>query len=330
VSAVPILDVPGTTPAGEEVFLYASGATRLSNGVIVVADPGGPAVRYFDPSGRLLRSVGRRGEGPGEFSVPGWLGQCGADSVFVWDYMQQRMTVLDSAGRIAREYRVLRDPAFFYCSRDGLFAIHLSPREPVSPNEKVPHQTAPLWLADARGNYTRLLGELPIGENRPLGKSTRIAVGRDQLYVGTADSAFVEVYTLDGKHAGALPVGVAPRRPTERDYERAIDAQVAMLGDRETREIARRYLQAIPMPPYLPPYTNLLADPGGTLWVVTSAPGDPVTELRAIGLDGRTLEVLRLPVELTVFEVGHDHLLGMYEDEAGEPHLALYRLQRAQ
>jgi hypothetical protein len=309
--------------------MHAAGATRLSNGVIVVADPGAPAIRFFDPSGRPLRTVGRGGQGPGEFTAPWWLGQCGADSVFVWDYAQQEMTVIDSAGRIAREYRVLRDPAFFYCSRDGLFAIHLSPREPLPANEKVPHQTAALWLADASGNYTRLLGEVPIGENRPLGKLTRIAVARDRLYVGTADSAFVDVYTLDGQRAGALPVGVAPRRPTERNYERAIDAQVAMLGDRETREAARRLLLEIPMPEYRPPYTNLFADPGGTLWVVTSAPGDPVTELRAIGLDGRTLKVLRLPVELTVFEVGHDHLLGMYEDETGEQHVALYRLQQA-
>ena len=50
-----------------------------------------------------------------------------------------------------------------------------------------------------------------------------------------------------------------------------------MLGDRETREAARRLLLEIPMPEYRPPYTNLFADPGGTLWVVTSAPGDPVT-----------------------------------------------------
>lgn len=31
VSAVPILDIPGTTPAGEEGFMHAVGATRLSN-----------------------------------------------------------------------------------------------------------------------------------------------------------------------------------------------------------------------------------------------------------------------------------------------------------
>lgn len=35
-----------------------------------------------------------------------------------------------------------------------------------------------------------------------------------------------------------------------------------------------------------------------------------------------------IPRELTVFEIGHDYILGAFEAGDGEPHLAMYRLTR--
>lgn len=326
VEPTPAVDIAGTTPDSEVAFNYASAATRLSNGVIVVADREGHALRFFDPSGRPLRTVGRDGEGPGEFRAPYWVGQCAPDSVFVWDAFLDRMTVFDSAGRHVRQYHVRGDLAFMECSRSGVVAGLVQPNMGMM-SAAGPHYTAPLLLADTRGEVTKSLGDVPYAENRPLGKLTRFALSDDRLYVGSAESAYVDVYTLDGRRMGVLPIGAARRRPTDREYERAIDRWLGPMT-RSAREFVRARLFEIPKPKSLPPYLDLLAEPDGTLWAQVPAPHDSATELRAIDPDGRILADLLVPQYLEVFEVGRDYILGMYEERDGEQHVVLYRLHR--
>lgn len=331
-----VLDIAGTGANGELVFEYAVAGTRLSNGSIVIADGLGATVRFFDASGKLKLGVGRQGEGPGEFEGLAWLGQCGRDSVFAWDRMLHRITVIDAAGEVVRTYRVPADfqgwrLATLSCSRTGIFAFLAFPQgtRPPSPTGESPHFKAPLSLADATGKLTHSLGEVAVAESRPLGKATSIAVSADRLYVGTKDSAFVDMYDLDGQRIRSLPVHVPVRAPTMRHYERAIDQQVAWLAVVEEREQMRQVLLDIPMPEYAPPYGMLFTDPGGILWIETSILGDPMTTLRAIDTDGHVIVDVILPPELRVLEVGRDYILATFEEEGGEPHVAMYRMNQS-
>ncbi|HEX7049353.1 MAG TPA: hypothetical protein VF188_03990 [Longimicrobiales bacterium] len=302
---------------------------RLSSGVIAIADVYDAAVRFFDPAGRLIRKVGRRGGGPGEFQSPTWLGRCGADSVFVWDASLSRMAVIDPAGGMARMAQFPGSPTMVRCSRRGTFAAFMGQSNATrfGPERWAIRYASQLWLLDAQGDTIRSLGEMPLGEFRPLGRVTQLAMTDDRVYVGTADSASVDVYGLDGRRLTTLAVGIPARAPTRPDYERAIDVMVRPFPGRGDQQSMRRMLLEIPMPELMPPYFGLFGDPAGTLWVVTSGPAEP-TMLRAIAPDGRILGDVRLPVALEVFEVGRDYILGAYQDESGEQHVAMYRLRR--
>jgi hypothetical protein len=188
---------------------------------------------------------------------------------------------------------------------------------------------APLVLADARGDTVRSLGKIPLGEDRPLGRVTQFVVADDRLYVGTADSDYVDAYTLHGTRAAVLWVGVAARTPTPRNYDRAIERLVSGLSARADREAATRYLRKIPMPARLPAYTALFADPEGVLWVQTSAPGDSVTRLRALSPEGGLLGDVEVTAEMNILEIGRTYILGAYRTAAGEAHLAVYRVHPA-
>jgi hypothetical protein len=322
--------ISATASDGSLNFLYAHAATRLSDGKVVIVDPFAPAVRLFDAAGRPLRAIGRKGDGPGEFEFPTWIQQCATDSLYVWDAWQGRVTILDSAGDFVRSYAESRNAFELSCSRNGVVAGITMPNVTGPPNAKGETYTAPLWLGDAQGNITTTIGETAFGENRPLGRITRFAVTDDRLYVGTADSAYVDVYALDGRRLDAVPVGVPPRRPTRRNYERTIDGMTALFTDRQSRETQREQMLKIPMPDHLPPYSAIYADPAGTLWVVTTAAGDPETRLRAIGQQGDILGELRLPTELRVLEVGMDYVLGLHDDEGGEQSVVMYRMRRGE
>lgn len=71
-------------------FLGISAAHRLPNGEFAIADRL-PAVRLFDAGGRLVRTLGREGEGPGEFRRVTGLFQAG-DTLTVFDSNLQRLT----------------------------------------------------------------------------------------------------------------------------------------------------------------------------------------------------------------------------------------------
>jgi hypothetical protein len=328
---VPLLDIAGSTPSAGFVFALAAGATRLSNGVIVIADGIEDALLFFDPSGRPIRTVGRSGRGPGEFTQISWLGQCGPDSVVVWDRMLGRHTVIDSAGTVIRQYQPADPhPAVVACSRTGTFAALGTPDMPAVATQtgQSPHYGAEMSLLDGSGAIVRRLGLVPVGESRPLGKLTQIAVSADRLYVGTQDSAFLDVLSLEGHRLATLPVGMPGRRVTLRHYERAADALVAFYPVADERKAMRDWVLKIPMPEYLPPYGPLFVAPEGTLWVQVSFPGDSATVLHAISGDGSRLAEVRLPREVRVFEIGRDYILGAYEEEeTGEPHVAMYRLR---
>ena len=60
------------------------GLNRLSDGRVAVLSSGDKSLRLFEPSGRLSKSIGRAGEGPGEFNHPGFLQVLPGDILAVW------------------------------------------------------------------------------------------------------------------------------------------------------------------------------------------------------------------------------------------------------
>lgn len=80
------------------------GAARLIDGRIAVADRQAHTVRIFDSDGTYLRSVGRSGQGPGEYGSIEGLYRITGDSLLVVDG-QARWTILDPAGNFVHSGR---------------------------------------------------------------------------------------------------------------------------------------------------------------------------------------------------------------------------------
>ena len=76
----------------------AESAIMLSNGEIVVANRGSSQLRWYDSRGRYIRSVGRRGQGPGEFKSL-YVFEGRGDTVFVDDGQNRRVSRISPDGR---------------------------------------------------------------------------------------------------------------------------------------------------------------------------------------------------------------------------------------
>jgi hypothetical protein len=160
------LDVrPAVTIGGDErdtttLLQTVVGATRLPDGSILVGDGGAYALHFFSPTGSPLRSVARRGSGPGEVRYLARLFRCG-DSVFTYDIGEgQRVSVFTLAGKFVRAFRfgapqAARSPYQSACNRHGEF-VHLGWERQRDIRGGVFRSMVPVWTSRADSSVGRV------------------------------------------------------------------------------------------------------------------------------------------------------------------------------
>ena len=328
IDTVPELDIGAEDAAGSVVFMDVIDATRLSSGVIVVADRASHSLRFLTPQGALLREVGRKGAGPGEYDWLTSLEQCAPDSLFVLDQRQRRITVVDSAGKFIRQFGAPGESEAIRCTNPDTFIELGYPKEGGMFSADSPPTTAELTSYSSDGHPLHNFGLVPFGILRPLAARTTIAVSGGRVFVGPGDSAFVRVMTLSGTSLPAIVLGTTGRAVEPRHYTAEIEHILLFFRIPEDRERPREILLKIPAPKFLPAYREIFTDPTGAIWAVTSPLGEGVTVLEGADSLGRPLGELRIPLELDVHEIGRDYLLGIAENASGDQRVLLYRIRR--
>ena len=95
-------------PAGEandssQLIWSVVGIARLEDGRVAILSSEGNRLLLFEPSGKLSRTIGRAGEGPGEFIRPEYLQYLPPDTLVVWDYFMSSIIHFDTAGQLIGE-----------------------------------------------------------------------------------------------------------------------------------------------------------------------------------------------------------------------------------
>ena len=83
-------------------FFRITGVSQLQDGTLVVANAGSSELRFFGADGHFLRSIGRDGDGPGEFRYLGHHWIIAGDTIVVWDRSVSRLQHFGPDGAIVR------------------------------------------------------------------------------------------------------------------------------------------------------------------------------------------------------------------------------------
>jgi len=67
-------------------------------GRVYVADSDANHLKVFGRDGKFLRTIGRKGQGPGEFQGPEFV-EIGGGRIYVWETMSRRISILDAEGK---------------------------------------------------------------------------------------------------------------------------------------------------------------------------------------------------------------------------------------
>lgn len=92
-----------------------SGFTRIgpveldADGNVYVVESSEREILVFDTGGRRIRTIGRAGDGPGEFRFPNRMGVVG-DTLWVGEDLARRVTLFSREGRVHRTIRAGSHP----------------------------------------------------------------------------------------------------------------------------------------------------------------------------------------------------------------------------
>ncbi len=329
--------VLGDSEGGQQEFYRITGLRQVPDGRVAVLDRGSLSVRFFDTDGAWVQSVGREGEGPGEFVAPTLVPAPGADSLTIWDVRLKRLTVVRGE----------------------------SPTDPVIVTPRIwSAAVAPQGLAE---DGAALLAPLdaPVMLPVPAGLREETTVYRwvdpergEVLDVTERTDARIFVYYANGvPHASTIPFAArrsAAVRASEAWITSGVEPQIMIYdrGGRLTRiaridrasrlvteEMRTEYVEAhpyvaeivddLPRMETVPSFTSLLVDDLGLVWAQGYSwnPEGPQT-WTVFEPDGRALGTVETPSGLNVKQIGADFVLGVATTELDVEQVRRYPLVR--
>jgi 6-bladed beta-propeller len=343
---IEIAEEPSATvglAAGAEFALLAD-ASLGANGEIYALDRRAQSVLRFDRTGRLLGTIGRAGQGPGEFADPFSM-EVVDDRIWILDSTNRRASAFSLDGALLEEVAmrtpfVVGEGARF---ADGHWVLRRQPLYDQGLGLK--RDTVEYYLMDSQMESSRRLarvagalgGAYTVADGsvrHGLAAFTPLAVsdvhGRC-VYITSTDRPEVRVYTSDNKVLGAFPfTGSRAPRAVTTAHKRAFVEWVAsnpppgvpVLDEGTKRAMlgVRRFAAELPRT------LSIIVDPSGFVWLQDFGIGEKsgAATVLAPGLD----EELRvdLPRDMRLMDVGKTHLLALVKGPFGEDILQTYAL----
>ena len=330
-------------------FFHVVDAVRLPGGGLAVANAGTNEVRIFDARGGHVRTIGRRGDGPGEFRSLRWLTLRGPDSLVVGDDGLRRITIFDASGQVVRTATTIRPstetsrtamaaPDILGIFGDGslLAASYDRPATVAGPIRPLwhlaryaPDATSSNPLASWPGNEFYLVFNGPrLGVyTPPFPRKTRIVVGTNRYWIADDDRWELRSFSPNGtlrtvirREGGEVPV-------TEPLLEEVIRQRYEDAPAGPGREQAMARQRHISEHATAPSFNDIRLGTDGRLWASDFVlPGDSTVHWSAVDSTGTLTAYAITPVDIGVLGFGPDYVIVSVKDALERESIQLYRL----
>jgi hypothetical protein len=308
-------------------------------GNIYVADPRKGAVTVLSADGKPLRTIGRKGKGPGEFDYLRNVQLLPGDSVLAFDHGLFRTTVFapgsDQVAYVVNHVEQLLTPPNWVERVPGKPVLLATYRDAVvagANGSGDTEQRQGLRLLDARGRLIRdsilvtpASNEMLIARqggnvavtNNPFGRPSRVRMGPDgRIYYGRGDSLAIGIYSTEGSRVGGFAVRHTPPEVTDGDVDAAVEAnkEEPMIMNAMREQAPERW----------PAFRNFVVDERGRIWVGVVTPAEQPTRWVAFDAAGKAVCSAELPPGVDLKAIRGGRAYGVQTDEMDVPRVVAY------
>lgn len=315
-----------------------------AEGRVYIGDSRPASIKIFERDGRFLRTIGRHGKGPGEYTAAFLAVQGGL--LVVHDPDQRRTTVFDTAGRLLRSWQ---SACCFWApiAIDSAFRIYVPSPNPKATDEA---QSPRLFVRfDTLGATIDTLA-IPPG---PAQKEWHVAAGKEgnQVSVGSV-IPFAPRVEVDYHPSGGFVYGLSDRyqfvtsrtggdtvQLVERAWSpesipesvrvRAVDRVKKWMGKSVDPATLNAAVKLEDVPTQAPAFSGLHVAPDGFVWTSLLDADSTRSRLDIFQPGGAWLGtvVLQFPIG-RVFAFGRGEILVAGEDDDGRPIVRRVRIKR--
>lgn len=328
-------------------FIAVTGAGWYADGGLVVADGGSRRLVRYSPEGNHGWSVGRRGEGPGEFNqIAGVLVQEG-DTVLVYDAMLARLTRISPEGRVIEVHPVEADvpkPPLKAVLLPGPRLLHVSgvgfgvgaesgfhrPDYQVGLHDLMSGSGTALGSWPGSGWHVESANRQVSVDQAVLSPDTYVAGRGETIMILESESGSLEVREVAGEVRHRIKLQMEPASVTSTIHQAAIEARLEGIRDPGQRDRTRRRLEAAAPPARLPFFGGMVVDSDGHAWLSHHVvPGVHLyRNWDVITSDGRHVGRVRLPVQVEPVAIRTDRMLVRHWGRDGTETVKEYRIER--
>jgi hypothetical protein len=315
-------------------------------GNLYVVQPMEGEVTVISYAGELVRRIGRRGQGPGEFRSPAAVGFL-ADTVWVLDLAQRCVSFfLDSTVVRTETYRSVDPPeglritaqlplasgrslvaTYGPAAESGRPGLYSLPLLVAGPEDRAPDTlallrgSAPLRIRRGNLRTSPLFHDLALFDVAPDGESVTVV---ERLYSSRGVNRIeVSRIGLSGDTLRSRQLDTKAVPLTDREWEARLDWRYERLPD--SRFGRAEYSAAQVRPSHYPAATALEVGSDDTTWIRLEEVIESAT-VRWLVLD-EALEPIyevRLPAQFSVRDVRRDRVLGTIPGEYDIPLIQVY------
>ena len=340
----PVLSIGTVDGDSAYAFFRVISIDRLSDGSLLVTQAGPPHLRIFSADGAFVRSIGRVGDGPGEFRSVSSVQVLDADTIMVFDPRNRRISLSDRSGVISESVNL--DAA------SGLLAVHRLPtgrfltvgspdgRAQMSLPPGLHRPTRPVVVFSPDGAPEDTIGVFPgleiqivaieggIGTSAAVwGRTLAVETRGPEIIIGTGES--FELMVFEPSHTLTKIIRVVDADLTIQaeawaEYKRTTLAEI---DEVESRAFMQHFLDESTPPSARAPFTRILVDDRGRLWLSPYERTDLVEgSWHVLDTGGRLIARVKAPERFRILDIEAEFATGVWRDELDVEHVRVYRL----
>jgi hypothetical protein len=327
---------------GDENYMFGNRLyfTVDDDGNIYAVDWDRKRIQKYGADGKYLLTIGRPGQGPGEFGniwTPFFDGQ---GTLYVRDISNQKLAFFERSGKFVKAIKVPHKVGDIQINSHGIYVTSVS-QEIVEPNGDMKVLTHyglfdkdfnPIAVFQVTAEtMTRRSGSAAESAAKRLAESmsrmafppkvTMLLDSDDRIYIGYPETFEIRVYSPDGKPERIIRKDQLPQLMMEQHKKDYVALQekdfLLYLADIYPESIRKKALDMITYPKYLPAYQKFTFMDNGWLAVVVSTTRDGPTKIDVFDENGIYIAEVTAQIPVDGLKFSKDKVYAVMESDDG-------------